>query len=253
MTDRPIIFSAPMVRALLEGRKTQTRRKLRPCFGKKHPIKNLAEFDDTYSGRFNDPLSWGYPYAEDGAHMPLGMWPETWGYEADDLLWVRESVACGACAPSKPSHWAPSFWRREQGSPKNPAGLWYRADRLCPEKTITDRGKWVPSIFMPRWVSRLTVKVSAVKVERLQDISEADAIAEGVEEVEPWEGVRRFKVYGKGGEQLACPYGARISYSTLWDDINGPGAWDANPFVVAVTFSVIKANIDDVIAGRAAA
>lgn len=230
MSERPIIFSGPMVRAILDGRKTQTRRML------KLPTK-------TYSGGpiYEHPKMGGWAvtthggggsfrFGRNGEKIPEperpGIWHQTTGvgvvapYEVGDVLWVRETVACGACAPGKPSHWAPSFWRREQGTPANPNGLWYQADGLSPERPITDRGRWVPSIHMPRWASRITLKVTGVKVERLNDISPTDAEEEGVK----------------------CDMSPRTfvdHYRNLWERIHGPGSWEANPWIVAISFERI--------------
>lgn len=170
-------------------------------------------------------------------------------YGVGDRLWVRECVAAGACAPSKPSEWAASFWRREQGGFFNPNGLWYRADGLVPQTQITHRGPWKPNIFMPRWASRLTLIVTDVKVERVQDISEDDARAEGVEQ---WKGhdpafpiYRDYLALPKSGP--GCLDTAYRSFRTLWDNINGKRegcSWNDNPWVAAYTFTVHKQNID---------
>jgi hypothetical protein len=215
--DYPIIFSAPMVRALLEGRKTQTRR---------------------LAGRWRVTGDAASPEGETGVFVP-SPWQRV---QPGDRLFVRETVACGECAPSKPSYWSPSFWRREQGSPKNRNGLWYQADGLEPERQITARGRWTPSIHMPRWASRLTLTVTAVKVERLQEISEADAWAEGIHRIAHgshfgWHHTRT----------LPHPMNwllARDAFRDLWNSLHGPGAWDANPEVVALSFTVARRNID---------
>lgn len=203
MPDHPIIFSAPMIRALLDGRKTQTRRL---AF---RGIKVCA-----------DGASYG-PLTSPWARVQPG-----------DRLWVRETVACGACAPSKPSQWAASFWRREQGSRRNPSGLWYQADGLEPETQITTRGRWVPSIHMPRWASRITLHVEAVRVERLQAISEADATAEGANPAE---------ITDPGDPGFS--YSSREGFRLLWNSLHGPDAWASNPEVVVLKFRVVKGNI----------
>lgn len=226
MTDRPILFSGPMVQAMLCGRKTQTRRMLRPAFGRNRPILNLAEHGggDGYSGRFDDPASWGYPFAEDGADMALASWPETWGYQKGDRLWIREAWRCNGWA----SDVATIFYRAS-------AGDGYTA--MCEQYPVAGRtplrvtGTWRPGIHLPRWASRLTLDVTDVKVERLQAISEADAIAEGADPIVD---------HGAG----STPYLHRIGFEHLWGRINGETAWLENPFVVAITFKVIKANID---------
>lgn len=215
MTDRPILFSGPMVRALLDGRKTQTRRVLNP----------QPEADFVRATIEAQRLSFTPAFLVGGpTHKMLSLLARP-----GDRLWVREA-------------WR-AWWEYNETPPKlipTGAAVQYVADDpLSPWDT-----RYRPSMFMPRWASRLTLIVEDVRVERLQDIREEDAEAEGIEEVAAWKGIRRFKVYGKGGENLACPYGARISLSTLWDTINGPGAWDMNPWVAAYTFRVIKQNID---------
>lgn len=193
MTDRPILFSAPMVRALLDGRKTQTRRVLR------------------------NPEYYGCPtgdcphqtQAECNAAM-ASLDAEATRFAVGDRLWVREAFA----ADGKPDD----------------AVVWYRAHH----EEAQARGPrvdvpWRPSIHMPRWASRLTLTVTDVRVERLQDISEADAIAEGMDET----AVQHF----------GCPIKA---YAALWNSLarTEEAAWSANPWVVAVPFSVAKHNID---------
>jgi hypothetical protein len=222
-----------MIRALLDGRKTQTRRVLKP--------------QPEYCVVDGVALPIGLEHVE-GRPLPqvtVGrvMTRQEVRFASGDRLWVRETVACGACAPSRPAYWAPSFWHREQGTPNNPSGLWYKADGLAPEKTITERGKWVPAIHMPRWASRLTLTVESVKVERLHEITDADAKAEGVrvlpgqDEADPsawWE-------VEPGQHQGRSP---RRSFRKLWEAINGEEAWLANPWVACIGFRSIHANID---------
>lgn len=220
MADRPIIFSAPMVLALLAGRKTQTRR--------------LAWRSDV-------PARLHEKTATPGTPIGASPWQLA---KPGDRLWVRETVACGACARGRPSHWAPSFWRREQGSAKNPSGLWYQADGLEPETQITTRGRWVPSIHMPRWASRLTLTVTDVRVQRLQEISEADAKAEGIYWSEDFDGWTS----GAGADE-SCDFHQRfpsIAFSKLWRRLHteAPARWEDNPEVVALTFTVERRNID---------
>lgn len=185
VTDRPIIFSAPMVRALLGGRKTQTRRVL----DNKRAV--MRERDD----------------ALDCVRFYVG-----------DRLYVRE--ACKPIPGSKPGgYFVP-------GSPFFGVDWFYRADNNCP---IWANGKWRPSIHMPRWASRLTLTVTEVRVQRLQDISEEDAVAEGVSGSD-WN--------GEGPRY-------RPAFHALWNSLHGPDAWDANPWVVAVSFTVRNGNIDE--------
>lgn len=197
MTDRPIIFSAPMIRALLAGRKTQTRRVLKP---------------QPPEGAF-DPWPWatrgkpGYIEFKGADGAPLNPWPYTPG----DRLWVREG------------------WANDEG-----VGLQYRAGPQIADDAVGVR--WLSRVIMPRWASRLTLDVKEVRIERLQDISEGDAVAEGVDavigaaEAQPIDGYKR-----RGG---------RADFAALWNSIHGPAAWDANPWVVALTFDVHRCNID---------
>lgn len=218
MNVKPILFSGPMVRALLAGTKTQTRRVVKPRWGL-GPIENLKTTDpDLFSGRFDDPESWGWPYADDGAPMSLACWKDLlcpYG-EAGDLIWVRET------------------WGRDDEDGK----VFYSADIGRDDDTGDfERSRlegapgyrWRPSIHMQRNYSRLTLRTTEVRVQRLQDISEADSEAEGCD---------RSDCY---------PHAFRDSYAALWDRINGAGSWDANPWVWVVSFEVIKANVDQVL------
>lgn len=202
-----------MVRALLEGRKSQTRRIIKPLT-KRHPLVNLkehavGEHKEHYSGRFDDPMSWGFVCADDGADMLLGQWLNLCPYgQPGDLLWVRETF--------KPIH---------SGDPSR--GAEYRAER------VKDDISWKPGIHMPRWASRLTLRITEIRVQRLKDIDGLDALAEGIDrefETAPWR-----------------------TYLKLWNSIHGEGAWQQNPWVWAITFEVIKANVDQVLAQKVAA
>lgn len=222
--DRPIIFSAPMVRALLAGRKTQTRRLV---------VKDLpAEARYTgvhYAG--DEPDSWFF-------NSPVGPRKVPVRFEEGDRLYVRE--ACWI---------APPAWT---DSPVNPTGpnrqeVAYAADDrsgYTKEAAADYKLRLRPSIHMPRWASRLTLIVEGVKVERLHDISEADALAEGIV-ADP---VKGFWVPGVEHPIKDFPWlsraTAREMYAALWDMLHGSGEWVRNPFVVAVTFRVVRGNID---------
>ena len=253
MADLPILFTDAMIRALLEGRKTQTRRVIKsarvfatpetPAFtivgaDLERALQNASRFRHLGLDEWfweSDAFDWQKPATRTG-------WMAHIGYAVGDRLWVRECVAAGACAPSKPSEWAPSFWRREQGGPSNRSGLWYRADGLVPEKQITWRGQWKPNIFMPRWASRLTLKVTGVQIERIRDISDDDALAEGVElAIAPTAG-RDIDIDGD-----YWPGGPKNMFRELWQRINGKRdgcSWGDNPWVAAYTFTLNKQNID---------
>lgn len=213
MRERPIIFSAPMVRAILDGRKTVTRRVVKPqpssaLLADFAEIRAMRGSNRTDAQMLSDCLS--CPYGAPG-----------------DRLVVREA-------------WRYADWT-EDGEP----WIQYRADdskRLCLHTPVewADRlmdtwaalsvgkaigepaadSKWCPSIHMPRWASRITLEITGVRVERLQDISEADAEAEGV----------RNSLHLQGGRF------ARDNFAHLWWTINGDGSWEANPFVWCVSF-----------------
>ena len=213
MNVKPIIFSGPMVLALLDGRKSQTRRALTlacdepPAFVEDSAIMALDERDRPYR------------------------WPRT--HAVGDLLWVREAWAYGAAAPEKLAYCAPFFWRREEG------GVWYFADNASPPHPIGQRGKLRSPIFMPRWMSRLTLVVTDVRVQRLQEISEADARSEG--HPISWDG----KPYDPPSREVDSWQGyGRASFSLYWSKLHGPGAWDANPWVAAYSFTAHSMNVD---------
>lgn len=183
MKERPILFSAPMVRAILEGRKTMTRR---------------------VATKIKAPKVWTMPKGIDSFWNVNPCWRETPGElcpygQPGDRLWVRET------------------WTNESGYTKD---VCYRASAL---PFIADGIKWKPSIFMPRAFSRITLEITNVRVERLNDISEEYAKGEGAD---------GLKYSGQGFEH--CIY--REAFRTLWDSINGPGSWDANPLVWVVEF-----------------
>lgn len=218
MADKPVLFSAPMVRALLreiaepgEG-KTQTRRAL-------NPQPNMLN-----GGK---PLNNGR-----GAYSTDAGW-KRFRYAVGDRLYVREAWRADreydGHSPAK-SH---------NGKPVLPINcpITYDAD------VIPDFGKNRQGMHMPRWASRITLEVTDVKVERLQDCSREDAIAEGLIRVPaPVTAVEMGCDYGFEGDSR---HGSPVSaYASLWNHINGPGAWEANPWVAAYTFRPILGNID---------
>ncbi|UFM64268.1 hypothetical protein LOS78_01975 [Paracoccus sp. MA] len=238
MTDRPILFSAPMVRAILREigapgtGKTQTRRLLKRPSDHFHASYTQAEI----SGLSGHVRWWDGSTGHAGRSVRLP-------YSPDDRLWVREAWAAGACANGlAPSCLHPAFWLRDNG------GLWYAADEAEPAHPVTPKGPNRPGIHMPRWASRLTLHVTDVRVQRLQDISEDDARAEGIEHGQDRSrgNVIAWRDYldrgGKCGTAIA-------SFRSLWDSLNAERApWASNPWVVAVTFRPVLGNIDRVAA-----
>ena len=221
MTDRPILQTAADVRAALAGRKTQARAVLKPQPGgiEQRPLGFVGSparfvFTEVHPGGAN----WTH-YAK----IP---------YTPGDRLWVREA------------------WRVEHRfnthSPiPHDSAVQYPADDPL---SVWD-SRLRPSTQLPRWSSRLTYIVTDVRVQRLQEISEADAIAEGIVPVTrrfpPLQGclnqLRERTMYEwSGGWSVR----AADAYAALWNSLHGPGAWDANPWVAAITFDVVARNID---------
>lgn len=196
MKERPILFSAPMVRAILSGTKTQTRRAVKLTAN-----GHVKEPGGHRRWHPADPDAWlACPYSQPG-----------------DRLWVRET------------------FRRDLDRLHSRKLIEYAAD-----DEVRDAGPsaafdfpdigWRPSIHMPRWASRITLEITGVRVERLQDLSEADAQAEGcsLECMTPTGDDSGSAIYGPGG------------YLALWESINGAGSWAVNPWVWVVDFKRIE-------------
>lgn len=241
MKERPILFSAPMVRAILEGRKTQTRRVVKSAPDAANAVANLALMPPSADGSTHK-LWWRDLY-----ERLIGAVPACPYGQPGDRLWVRETWRIGA-------------WREDGGR----LAFDYRAS---PEITITpwvtipddddgekfclywsgvcdelrqkcvyadsddqyrwEQGKaplrWRPSIYMPRWASRITLEIVSVRVERLNEISKRDCIAEGM--------VGLCDVHA----------GWHQSYADFWESINGAGSWQQNPWVWVVEFKRVDA------------
>ena len=203
MTDRPIIFSAPMIRALLDGRKSQTRRVL----------KVQPRFDAQGCSNADVGGPWWDFWSSDRHETHRFKLP----YAPGDRLWVREAFSYDRLDVERDGILPPWHWA--DGNPES--GDWSRPK---------------PSIHMPRWASRLTLIVTDVRVQRVQDISEADAQAEGlVAAYEGWATDREGRHWGPD---------ARASYRVLWNDLHGEDAWERNDWVAALTFTVHRQNID---------
>lgn len=212
MKERPILFSAPMVRAILEGRKTQTRRVVKPQLdlGLYLDWQEMDAFEGKARFRRVGP---DYPDTEgdDGIVCPYGA--------LGGRLWVRETWAI---------RWYQGGWHVYFDAD----GEHSRRDEVGAFPLGKGRaGRLRPSIHMPRWASRITLEVTGVRVERLQDISEADAIAEGL---------LRDKDGWRGAPDLPWFASPVAAYRSLWESINGAGSWDANPRVWVVEFSRIE-------------
>jgi len=199
MKERPILFSGPMVRALLAGTKTQTRRLCKPAeaadLSYVVEVPDPAEHGQVYNGStFGDEegsVQFSCPYGGRG-----------------DRLWVRETFAK---IIGQSGGWIETDY----------AATYTQGDRLG--DTLGVKKRWTPSIHMPRAASRIDLDITGVRVERLQDISEADAEAEGIDFLRHIPDV---------DETLT----AKQLYECLWEPINGPGSWGANPWVWVVGF-----------------
>lgn len=239
MSDKPILFSAPMVRALLDGRKTQTRRVLR----KVSPDRDRWRFGNRYSAIIFE--------TEDDLRERGGQC-EYSPYATGDRLWVREawqgintSDGPQLSYRATPDYFPIDAW----DGPDEGIGPSFNYDR-CPgtdfcvwgSDLLADDGPWRPGIHMPRWASRLTLTVTNVRVQRLQDISEEDAIAEGIAQLR--NGQWHWSNHGRTDFEQHGYHTARGAYDALWGDINGPKSWPENPWIIALTFSVAKQNID---------
>lgn len=239
MTDRAINFSAPMARALMEGVKTQTRRLIRDAAPE--GATSAGVFASSKEGVTNR-WSWlsGDPRDCDTWEF-LG--DLTLPYRPGDRLWVREEYY-------QRGHWEPQQGLTKKGRKQKWAFV--AADDVvrfdAPESFRKGRHNADPATvawhkrlgrFMPRTASRTTLHVTEVRVERLQAISEGDANAEGVERDS--DGWRDYQL-----PAVQCCGTASESFRTLWNSINGPESWDANPWVVAVTFTIDHRNIDTI-------
>lgn len=234
--ERPILFYAPMVRAILAGTKTQTRRAVRTMRGDggyvmlEHETGMWPYRSDDGDSSFHTVKRGGSEYLDQTPHKcPYG--------QPGDRLWVRETwkPVCAGTLQEVGKIGTSGDMRYGFAYAADNAVTWN--DRVTHVSVIgggvsgpahiSDKpAPWRPSIHMPRRASRITLEITGVRVERLQDISEADAIAEGVTFSTP--------VKPSRAEQMA-----RDAYAQLWDQINGTGSWDANPMVWAIEFKRI--------------
>lgn len=213
--ERPILFSGPMVRALLAGTKTQTRRVVKP-----QPVsvghQPLVSFNQG-----TPEFSFG---PDDRDARGLRWWRCPHGVPGD-RLWVREAYSGHYSWTGLP----PREWI--SASP-----IWYWANG---DPTEGDWTKPKPGMHMPRWASRITLEITDVRVERLNDISNEDAEAEGCPPCPHCNDVGWINSGADGGWQCdapGCGDSYRDQYRRLWESINGTGSWEANPWVWAVSF-----------------
>lgn len=247
MKERGMIFNAEMVRAILDGRKTQTRRiaKLSHERGMKNPVVRGKNGQASYVG----------------CHLAAMLCP--FG-QPGDRIWVRETWALlgnedGCCIDwngklcKGDEREAARIYRASCEQKPGDYGLWSIPDD-ADWKTYTENekfeGAWRPSIHMPRWASRITLEITGVRVERLNDISHEDAGREGIH-TEVWDQTVVARNYAADDEFFqfwdeSIPHYVnmdelyRSSFQSLWQSIYGEESWQANPWVWAITFRRVK-------------
>lgn len=201
VSEKPLLCNAEMVRAILDGIKTNTRRPMEPQPDDK--LEVLEGCDDFMLGGTHSKKRsvWRCPFGKKG-----------------DRLWVRET-------------WAPI----STFDPSPETGAIYRADNHPSQKAIPV--KWTPSIHMPRWASRINLEITDVRVERVQEISEEDAIAEGTDFGVDAFGKRFVPPIDKTGLSTHKP--CKESFKALWESIYGKSSWRLNPWVWVVAFKKV--------------
>lgn len=209
--EKPIIFSGPMVRAILEGRKTQTRRVL-----KTQPLEILDKARGqklvNVTRKMNGHATW-FGLVKRDPNQGVAFWCSHG--EVGDRLWVREAFSAYA--------------------PQGETGNWRTGENVTYVYRATDEdadiSRWYSPIELPHNAARITLEVRSIRVERLQNISEADALAEGI---------RRHDASGvfSTGQNLSCYPTAREAFANGWDSINAKRgySWASNPWVWAITF-----------------
>lgn len=217
MKERQILFSAPMVRAILTGTKTQTRRAVKP-----QPEAEHGGEPYWFVGGYR---AWTYRSTTDLLRKGGNVLPCPYGQPGDRL---RVKEAAWMWCERRPNGTTKTGRQKWLYVPMRAAGIWYAADhRTKPNINVVspDTGNewgWRLKIgrFLPSWASRITLEVTGVRMERLQDISDEDCLAEGIYPT-------RTGLY---------PGSPRAAYQQLWDEINGSSSWDANPWVWRVEF-----------------
>lgn len=229
MKVKPILFSTEMVRALLDGRKTQTRRVMSPQPEPKAP--GYMNDEPSWYWRHKNVTACGYCHTNREAFERLALPCCPYGVPGD-LLWVRETCR----AEELPRDGADYVRYFADDSLKLIDNTREAAERWHALRHYRGkRGATVPPIHMPRWASRMTLRLTEVRVQRVQEISQQDVFAEGLTNH------AMNTIYG-GGTAQTC-------FGRLWDKINAARGygWDANPWVWCLSFDVIRANVDQVL------
>ena len=223
MKERPILFSTPMVKAILDGKKTQTRRVIKP-----QPEEHVIIPDKINGLKWNGVNYGSITRDERGSIAETSLATICPYGQPGDTLWVRETWnVCdvgydgynGAFEAGYPLVTIPA------SKPEYGNMVYYKADG-------NEEPPWRPSIHMPRWASRITLQITNIKVERVQDITEKDAVAEGIE----------THLSGCWTPTGGYADNARLAFGALWDSINAKRgySWDDNPWVWVIEFERIK-------------
>ena len=241
MKEHPALFYGPMVRAIIrdENPKTQTRRVVK--------LPQSKHFEFRWD---NARVDLGLPATGRYMHIEFRHRDGEWEGCADrvfcpfgkpgDRLWVRETWYCDLPELQKGPYLEVPGAMEE---------MYYLADGIPDFEGGEGDIMWKPSIHMPHWASRITLEVVSVRVERLQDISEADAIAEGLSSwskdgnLTKWGIADKDRLPGNdddGWQWKEWETDPRLAFRRLWEAINGPGSWEANPHVWVVEFKKVE-------------
>ncbi|MBB2698909.1 UNVERIFIED_ORG: hypothetical protein GGI66_003586 [Rhizobium esperanzae] len=254
MTDHPMLFSGAMVRAELDDRKTNTRRTLTPAntLFDGRPWTKLAkaqqwDWEKAWVDEGPSPMGNAGPYLKlpwlSGDDAFAGtthrIYPKI---QPGDRIWVKENHYL-----TDDGHEEFAVYAEDLVAVADHKASMERLSGQLSPKVISRHMKLRPSIHLPRWASRITLTVTGIRIERLQDISEADAIAEGIERHKSGWMPYATAFYEADGVTPANYHGdPRESFRSLWIMINGIESWKANPWVIAYAFTVDKRNIDAV-------
>lgn len=232
MKERGIIFNAEMVRAILDGRKTQTRRIVKH---QRHPSQEIKLCDDGF-----------FHWSMIGAEKPLSAINYEYG-RVGDRLWVRETYSLLGNEDACPIDWndnivndkteAARIYRASCAQKSGDYGLWSipdDADWKPHTKEMKFEGSWTPSIHMPRWASRITLEITNVRVERLNNISPRDVVAEGLIQLPASGRYVRFE----GAQHFGLAFrDHKKAFADLWDEVSKPDCnYESNPWVWVIEF-----------------
>lgn len=247
MKERPIIFSGESVRAIQDGRKTMTRRVVKPRYRDDESGFNVCSCPATNE-------VWVEKADEEGGDFEEGtrFVPCPYG-QVGDRLWVKEvwrdrfgtAYANYGTGNAYPIDDIREVDYKSGGNGYFIGGCIFRDDELSAK--WAEWSKWKSPLFMPRWASRILLEITDIRVERVQDVSEEDAIAEGIEFDSGWEeecgegyttgeGWMNYKT-----QDFSCE-SAKESYHTIWDSLNAKRGypWESNPWVWVVSFKVVQ-------------